>query len=575
MTILSRKTLHMTGSRRTALDIARGRIVIVSALFVIAYIVVAGRAFDVAVIQGMLNQGDRMSFLSGEAAPVQTSRQDIVDRNGVILARSLKTASLYADPKLISDAASVARDLTTVFKDLSYGETLKKLQEDKRFVWIKRNLTPAEQYKILYLGHPGLAFQEESRRLYPQSELAAHMVGITNVDGGGLSGVEASFNKYLAAGKGEPLALTIDVRLQHALRREVAAAVKKHRAIGGAGMIMDVSNGEILGAVSLPDFDPNLSGDVNDKSRFNRLTLGVYEPGSTFKIFTTAAYLEKNKNGIDDMFDATQPIKYGRFTINDYHAEKRRMSVPEIFMHSSNIGSALMGQAVGTQDFKNLLSDLGLMNAPDVEIAEIAAPLIPKNWGEINTITASFGHGMSVSPLQLVSAASSVVNGGLRVKPTLILNRAESREPGVRVVSPDTAHRLRQLMRLVVTDGTGSKAEVKGYHVGGKTGTAEKNAHGGYDQNRLVSSFLGVFPAEAPKYAIYIMVDEPKPTKDTYGYATGGWVAAPAVRKTIESMVAILGLPPVEEASDLKGSLARYVKPKDAARAEKASHEDR
>lgn len=575
MTPFLKKTLHMTGSRRTALDIARGRIVIISALFVIAYIIVAGRAFDVAVIQGTLGQGEKTSLFGASDKNIITSRQDITDRNGVILARSLKTASLYADPKLIADPAQVAKDLTTVFKDISYGDTLKKLQEDKRFVWIKRNLTPEEQYKILYLGHPGLAFQEEQRRLYPQGELAAHMVGITNVDGSGLSGVEASFNKYLAAGKGEPLALTIDVRLQHALRREIAAAVKKHRAIGGAGIIMDVATGEILGAVSLPDFDPNLSGDVKDKSRFNRLTLGVYEPGSTFKIFTTAAYLEKNKNGIGDTFDATQPIKYGRFTINDYHAEKRRMNVPEIFMHSSNIGSALMGQAVGTQDFKNLLSDLGLMSAPDVEIAEISAPLIPRNWGEINTITASFGHGISVSPLQLVSAAASVVNGGLRIKPTLVLNRAPDKDPGVRVVSPETAHRVRELLRLVVTDGTGSKADVKGYHVGGKTGTAEKNAQGGYDKNKLVSSFLGVFPSEAPKYVVYVMIDEPQPTKDTYGYATGGWVAAPAVRRTVESMVAILGVPPIEDKVDLKGSLARFVKSKEDARAQKASHEAR
>jgi cell division protein FtsI (penicillin-binding protein 3) len=575
MTSFLKKTLHMTGSRRTALDIARGRIVIVSALFVIAYIIVAGRAFDVAVIQGTLGAGEKTSMFGAPDKNAPAFRQDITDRNGIILARSLKTASLYADPKLIADPAQVAKDLTTVFRDVSYGETLKKLQEDKRFVWIKRNLTPGEQYKILYLGHPGLAFQEEERRLYPQGELAAHMVGITNVDGGGLSGVEASFNKYLAAGKAEPLALTLDVRLQHALRREIAAAVKKHRAIGGAGIIMDVASGEILGAVSLPDFDPNLSGDVKDKSRFNRLTLGVYEPGSTFKIFTTAAYLEKNKNGIDDTFDATRPIKYGRFTINDYHAEKRRMNVPEIFMHSSNIGSALMGQAVGTEDFKNLLSDLGLMSAPDVEIAEISAPLIPRHWGEINTITASFGHGISVSPLQLVTAAASVVNGGLRVKPTLVLNRALDQEPGLRVVSPETAHRLRELMRLVVTDGTGSKADVKGYHVGGKTGTAEKNAQGGYDKNKLVSSFLGVFPSEAPKYAVYVMIDEPKPTADTYGYATGGWVAAPAVRRTIESMVAILGIPPIEDKNDLKGSLARFVKSKEDARAQKASHEAR
>ncbi len=571
---ISRTTLHMTGSKRTALDMARGRIVLISAIFVISFIIVAGRALDVAVIQGTWGQGQdtRTSLLEHKNDKAALVRHDILDRNGVILARSLKTASLYADPKIIAHPETVAKDLTAIFKDMSYGDTLKKLQEDKRFVWIKRNLTPDEQYKILYLGHPGLSFQEEERRVYPQGELAAHVVGITNVDGGGLSGIEASFNKYLGQGK-SPLALTLDMRLQHVLKREISYAMTKHRAIGGAGLIMDVRNGEILAAVSLPDFDPNLSGDVKDVSRFNRLTLGVYEPGSTFKMFTTAAYLEKHKNGMGDKFDATQPLVFGRFKINDYHAEDRFMNVAEIFMHSSNIGSALMGHDVGTKDFKDLLSDLGLMTAPDIEIAEISAPLIPQNWGDINTATAAFGHGIAVSPVQLVSAAASVINGGIKVKPTFILNRDIESKRGIRVVSPETAHHIRQLMRLVVTDGTGSKADVAGYHVGGKTGTAEKNTRGGYDKNRLVSSFLGVFPSESPHYALYIMIDEPKPTKDTYGYATGGWVAAPAVRKTIESMVAILGMEPQEPKDDLKGSLARYVPPKEKANVQKVSHE--
>lgn len=573
MKTLLRRTLHMTGSRRTALDIARGRIVLVSAIFVFAYITVAARAFDVSIIQGEVNR-DKLSAGASDVPKTSSARRgDIVDRNGVILARSLSTASLYADPKLIADPAQVAKDLSGVFKDISYGDTLKKLQEDKRFVWIRRNLTPEEQQKILYLGHPGLSFEEEDRRIYPQGELAAHVVGFTNIDGSGLAGVEGGFNKLLTT-SADPLALTIDVRLQHALRREVAAAATKHRAIGGAGIIMDVGTGEILASVSYPDFDPNITPADNDLRRFNRVTLGVYEPGSTFKIFTTAALLESGDVPMGRTFDATQPLKAGRFTINDYHAERRRMTVPEVFMHSSNIGSAMMGQAVGTKAFTDFLSDLGLMSAPKVEISEIGAPIVPKPWREINTLTASFGHGIAVSPLQLVAATSSVMNGGITVKPTYILNRGKKEsETGVRVVSPETAHRMRQLMRLVVTDGTGSKADVPGYHVGGKTGTAEKNIRGKYDQNKIVSSFLGVFPAQSPKYAVYVMIDEPKATKDTYGYATGGWVAAPAVRKTIASMVSILGIKPEEAKQDLKGSLKQYVKTKEQIAAER-SHEN-
>lgn len=563
MSLFSRTSIHFTGQKRSSLDLARGRIVLLSAVFVLCYIIVAARLVDLCLIQGEMKKEDAVSMIEQEAPrEVSVQRADILDRNGVILARSLKTASLYADPRDIHDPAAVAKDLVKVFPDLSYGDLLQKLQSDKRFVWIKRNMTPDDQYKILYLGHPGLSFREEERRIYPQGALVSHMVGYTGVDNHGLGGLEASFDKLLLS-KTEPLISTLDVRIQHALRRETHAAMKKFSGIAAAGMVMDVNTGEVLAAVSLPDFDPQKVDVKNTDQLFNRLSLGVFEPGSTFKIFTTAAAIELAHAKMGQQYDVRESIKIGRYTIGDYHAQRRIMTLPEVFMHSSNIGSVRMAQAVGTNEFKSFLADLGLFKAPSIEIPEVGAPLVPRPWNEVHTMTTSFGHGLAVSPLQLVAASSSIMNGGILVTPTLVMDKALSKrhQNDIRVVSEQTAHRMRQLMRLVVSDGTGGKADVPGYNVGGKTGTADKNSSKGYDRNKRRSSFLAFFPSEAPKYAVYIMVDEPKGIKESYGYATAGWVAAPPVGKVIESIIAINGIK-AQDNDELGGTLSAYVKTK-------------
>ncbi len=569
MNPFNRTSIHISGQKRSALDMARGRLMLLSLFFILTYIIVAARVVDLTIIQGeMKKNGETVSYLESEPAlEAAAHRADILDRNGIILARSLKTASLYADPFLIDDAKTVAKDLVKVFPELTFGDVLQKLQGDKRFVWIKRNMTPDDQYKILYLGHPGLSFKEEERRIYPQGPLAAHIVGYSSIDDHGLAGLEASFDKLLLESN-EPLVTTIDVRIQHALRREVGAAIREFRGVAGAGVVMDVNNGEILGAVSLPDFDPHLVNDKNKDALFNRLTLGVFEPGSTFKIFTTAAAIENAGATMNSSYDARESIKVGKFKISDYHAEKRVLTLPEVFMHSSNIGSVRMAEQVGTDAFRNFLNDLGLFKAPSIELPEVGAPLIPKPWKEINTMTVAFGHGIAVSPLQLVTASSSIMNGGILIKPTLVLDKEKKDSSSVRVVSEKTAHRMRQLMRLVVTDGTGGKADVPGHNVGGKTGTAEKNEGGRYEKNKLRSSFMAFFPAENPKYAVYILIDEPKGNKESYGFATAGWVAAPAVGRVIESIVAIEGIKP-EESDELGGTLSAYVKTKDQIAKEK------
>ena len=570
---LRRNALKLEGERSSALDLARGRLVLMSGFFILVYMVFAVRAFDLAVIQGQSvsqDNGQVVESVQQDKKVTDARRADIFDRNGVLLATTLKTSSLYADPYLIADAESTAKKLLKIFPSLKYGDVLQKLQSPTRFEWIERNVSPDQQYAVLQIGEPGLEFKQVYKRFYPQGHLAAHLLGYSNVDAQGLAGIERSFNKIL--NEGRDLKLTLDVRLQHALRREVLRAMEEFEAPAAAGAIMDVTTGEVLAGVSLPDFNPHSPPSVKTEEGkakiFNRLTLGAYELGSVFKIFSTAAFFERHDVPMSATFDASEPIKAGRFTINDYHAEDRILTIPEVFMYSSNIGSALMGQAVGTEGIREFYSDLGLLSPLDFEVREVARPLVPKPWREINTLTASYGHGLSTTPLQLISGVSSIVNGGYLVKPSLVLDEETDGEvpEDVRVVSAKTAQRMRQLLRLVVTDGTASKAEVKGYRVGGKTGTAEKIVNGKYDNKKKISSFVGVFPMDEPRYAVFVMVDEPKGQKHTWNYATGGWVAAPAVARVVASVASIMGLPPAQESapeSRFGESLKQFVSTKE------------
>lgn len=570
---LPRKTVRATvghvelmGARSGALTQAHGRIILISLIFALLYLVMAIRAFDLMILQGEMGAyRDRVENQGHDVvATAAVRRRDIVDRSGNLLATSIKTASLYADPHNIIDANAAAKGVAAIFSDLSYGEVLQKLQSDKRFVWIRRNLTPTEQARILELGQPGLAFQEEYRRIYPQGNLTAHLIGYSGVDDHGLSGVEQGFDKTLSAGGDDPLALTVDIRLQHILRREIQKTVTDFTAQAGSGLIMDIQSGEILAAVSLPDFDPHAPMTAQDSARFNRVTLGTYELGSCFKIFSTAALLEQQHPGLGTTFDARTPIKIGRFTINDYHPENRDLTIPEVFMYSSNIGTARMGQAIGTDNLRDFYAQLGLLDPVPFDLPEVGRPQVPKPWGEVSTLTASYGHGIAVTPLHLAVATATVIGDGHRVTPRLIMpattHKSRRAAPeGARVVSDETVRAMRSLLRVVVQHGTGSKAEVPGFLVGGKTGTAEKSINGRYVAKALISSFVGVFPMDQPKYLIVVSIDDPKPNKSSFGYATAGWTAAPAVARVVASMAGVLGLQPRPDASDPAAPLLPYL----------------
>ncbi|HEX6980353.1 MAG TPA: penicillin-binding protein 2 [Alphaproteobacteria bacterium] len=534
--------LRLEGTAKQSLETAHHRLVITGVLFALAFTIVALRLVDVTV----LKEADEPRLARAPKAELQMDRADIVDRNGVLLATSLATASLYANPQLIIDPADAAAKLARTLPGIDAKEIAAKLSSDRSFVWLKRNLTPRQQYEVNRLGIPGLFFQREEHRVYPHGVLTSHVVGFTNIDNRGLAGIEQHYDEWLLQSS-EPLQLSIDIRVQHLLREELAASIDEFQAIGGAAMVLDVATGELLGMVSLPDFDANNPSQSPPENRFNRNTLGVYEPGSTFKIFNTAMALDYGVSTLATSYDATKPIHVSRFTISDYKGKNRWLSVAEIFMYSSNIGSVRMMLDVGRERQREFLDRFGFLKAPTIELPEVAAPLVPSPWREVNAMTISFGHGISVTPLQLVAGTAAIVNGGILRPVTLVKRRKDEPVPGERVISARTSEQMRKLMRLVVEKGSGKSANVPGYLVGGKTGTAEKIVNGRYKKDSRISSFVGAFPMNAPRFLVYAMLDEPKGNKSTFGYATAGWVVAPMISRIVSRVAALYGIAPVDE----------------------------
>ena len=444
------------------------------------------------------------------------------------------------------DPEAAARQLVTVLPELKMAEVVGKLRSERRFVWLQRTLTPRQEYEVNRLGIPGFYFQREDRRVYPHGVLTAHVVGFTNVDNQGMAGIERHFEDTLSKG-GAPLVLSLDLRIQHVLREELLDGMREFRAHAAGGVVLDARTGEVLALVSLPDFDANKAGEASDDARFNRVTLGVYEMGSIFKVFTAAMALETGTSKLTSSYDATQPLHIARFTISDYHAKRRWLTVPEIFMYSSNIGAARMALEAGGAVQERFLRRLGLLSPAKIELSETGTPEYPALWRPINTMTIAFGHGVSVEPLQVAASTAAVVNGGILHDPTLLKRRAGEGASGVRVISERTSDEMRRLMRLVVTDGTAKEGAIPGYLLGGKTGTAEKAVRHGYAKKELLSSFVGAFPITKPKYVVLAFFDEPHGTAKTHGYATGGWTAVPVVNRVVQRIAPILGVMPVNE----------------------------
>lgn len=535
--------LRIDGPTKQALETGRTRLLIAGGLFVLAFLVMAGRLIDVT----LLRQDGEPRLAGGETAgPLRMDRADILDRNGVLLATDLETASLYANPRQILNPRHAARAIVSVLPDLDESELESRLASNRAFIWVKRSLTPKQEYEVNRLGIPGLYFQREERRVYPQGPLVSHVVGFADIDNKGIAGIEEGFDKTLRE-DASSLRLSIDLRVQHVLHEELVRAVAEYQAEGAVGIVMNARTGEVAGMVSLPDFDPNDPTRDPADARFGRATLGTYEMGSTFKIFTTAMALESGVATLDDGYDAAHPIRIARFTISDYHPQGRWLSLPEIFIYSSNIGAAKMALDVGAERQRMFLQRLGLLQPAHIQLPEVGTPLVPSPWREISTMTVGFGHGISVTPLQMTAAVATVVNGGIAHDPTLIRVAPGTKVSGYRVLSEATSDSLRRLMRLNVVDGTGKRAEVPGYLVGGKTGTTEKVAGRGYNRHALLSSFVAAFPMDAPRYVVLVMLDEPKGSAETRGFATAGWTAAPVTGRVIARVAPILGVAPIDE----------------------------
>ncbi|TKB22838.1 MAG: penicillin-binding protein 2 [Mesorhizobium sp.] len=524
---------------------ARTRIVMTMAVFFTIYTTIAGRL----VYLGLQNP----DMSGGPQSRVTASRPDIVDRNGEVLATDIKTASLFAEPRRIVDADEAIERLSTVLPEIDYEQTYHKLKSGAGFVWLQRQLTPKQQADIMALGIPGLGFRTEKRRFYPSGETSSYIVGLTNIDNQGISGMEKYIDDQgltdlqasgLAVARDlRPVKLSIDLRVQHVVRDEVATGMERFHAIAAGGVVLSIKTGEVLAMASAPDFDPNNPYNAQDKDRLNRMSAGLYEMGSTFKSFTTGMALDSGKVTLESRFDASRPIRIGRQTIHDFHSKGRVLSVPEVFIYSSNIGSAKEAEAVGIEGHREFLHRLGVLERMQTELPEVARPTEPKVWKQVNSITIAFGHGVSTTPLQTAVGCAALMSGYL-IEPTFLPRTAEqAMEVAKRVVKEKTVEGMRYLYALNAEKGSGKNARVPGYRVGGKTGTAEKVVNGRYSKEKNFNAFVAAFPMDDPQYIVLTIADEPKPEKPGMGNtaaSNAGIMAANIIRRA----ASMLGVKP-------------------------------
>jgi cell division protein FtsI (penicillin-binding protein 3) len=529
---------------------ARARVGLAILAFAAVYIVIALRLIAFGIVSD-----SRSAHRVGGGDAIATARPDILDRNGEVLATDVRVPSLYAEPRRLIDVDEAVELLTADLPDLDASELRERLSSKRGFVWLKRDITPEQQRAIYRQGLPGIGFLNENKRDYPSSNEASHILGHVNIDNQGIAGMEKWLDGHglaalhmagLATDRLQnPVELSLDLRVQHALRDELIAARAKYQTIAAAGLVLNVRTGEIVAMVSEPDYNPNNPHEALDPTRINRLTTGVFEMGSTFKAFTVAMALDCGKATLKSSFDAHNPLHYGKFAIHDFEPMQRALSVPEIFTYSSNIGAAHIAMAVGIDGHKAFLKKMGQLDRLRTELPESAEPIVPKRWGELNTITIAFGHGLSVAPLQAVMGVGALMNGGILIPPTFLRrSEAEAAALGKRVIKPETSEMMRYLMRLNVEKGTASKADVPGYYIGGKTGTADKVVFGRYSKTKVLTDFMAVMPADQPRYLLLIMLDEPHPTPETHGFKTSGWNAVPTGAAVVKRIAPLLGIEP-------------------------------
>ncbi len=515
-----------------AIELARVRCLWIMLFFIISFIILIIRLAQIMVFN------DNSKTINGNI-PVITTRADIVDRNGIIIATSLPTVSLYACPHEILDFKEATNKISNVFKEINKKIFLNKLKSAKKFLWVKRNLSPKQEQEVLNQGIPGFHFLKTERRVYPDKNLFSHVIGGIDIDNIGIAGIEKVFDEALRESS-QPIKLSMDVNIQYAVRNELQKSIEEFHALGGAAIVMDITNGEILSLVSLPDFDPNKNTNPESRERFNMATSSAIEPGSVAKIFNTAMAFETGRITPFTQYDARFPLKIGRFKIHDFKGKCRFLSVEEILKYSSNIGSARIALDVGKERQKTFFKHIGLLDSVSCELPETQHPLFPKNWSEASSMTIAFGHGIALSPLHLITIISGILNNGIKYNPSLL--KRDNLFKGERIISEKTSKLIAILMRINVTEGANRFAEVPGYFVGGKSGTAEKLNRGSYSKKANYTGFIGAFPMPNPKYSLYLVLDEPQATAKTHGYRTAGWIAAPTAANIIKRIGPMLGM---------------------------------
>jgi cell division protein FtsI (penicillin-binding protein 3) len=554
--------------RRAVMEKARRRLVMCVGAFGLLFVALAGRLTFATILRPILPTKAQLDAMQPvlDVTPPAPDRADITDRNGTILAVSLPSAQLYADPRQVTDPHGAAVALSGVLPGLDVAATERKLKSGKDFVYLDRKLMPNEELAINQLGIPGVYFENTDKRHYPEGDLAAHILGGLDVGGVGIAGVEKYFNTELTANP-TPLKLSIDIGIEGIVHDELAAAVKEFKSPGGCAIVMNARTGEILAMVSLPDYDAEDLGSAPPNDRFNRCATGTYEPGSVFKLQTISMALDSGMIHPWDYFDTSHPLHVGRFTITDFEPVHVWMAVPQILNVSSNIGASRIATILGPQAEQAWLAKQGFFRKLNVQLPEAQSPQYQplKNWGLSTTMTVSFGNGIAVTPLHLITAVLPIVNGGIRYDPTLLAVDPNGPQPqGRRVMAQATSDIMRKLMTGVVQSGTGVKAQVPGYVVGGKTGTAQVvGPRGGYLKHTNNASFMAAFPMNDPQYVIYVLVLQPKPDATTYGFTTGGYIAAPTVGRVIARIGPMLGVMPAtgDQLAALEASLNMPMSP--------------
>ncbi len=534
--------LRLVGQRRQILALMHQRLMFGMLLYGGIIAIIALRLIWLAAF------GDHAGRKGG-LVDLTPGRGDIVDRDGHALARTIDAWIVGLQPgKVIGNKLDLARKLAVLMPEKDEAAYLQMLRSGRSFYYLRRRASPSLVAAINALGEPGMALQREPDRLYPQLSLAAHVVGYTDVDGKGNAGIERAFDERLRdpAQRGQPIVLSVSSRIQQALEHELGAALTQYSAIGAAGVIMDIHTGEVLAMTSLPQLNPNAAGQGTPEARFNRATLGVYELGSTFKPFTVAMGMDAGIiKSMGQMYPCPRELHVSGRKISDTHPYNRPCSVAEIMKESSNVGTAQIADQLGAARQRQFLEQMGFMDRVGVELKERGRTLTPRDWSRTDVMTVGFGHSIAVTPLHLAIGYATLFNGGIYRPATLIkVDKDHSATKGRRVFSEETSYKMRALLRLVVTHGTGKKADAPGYRVGGKTGTADKVVGGRYSNSLVITTFAGVFPMDEPRYVMVVMLDEPKATAETFGFRYAGWNVAPVVSQTISRIAPMLGVRP-------------------------------